>query len=80
MPDHDITCREVTRDTTAYLDGAMPPRLRTTFEQHLVFCPFCVAHLAQVRATSEIVASLGGTGPPAETTRAVLDTLGGRGG
>jgi anti-sigma factor RsiW len=58
MADHDITCRDLSRDTTAYLDGAMSPRVRTTFEQHLVFCPMCVVHLAQVRTTREVLASL----------------------
>ena len=80
MAELDITCRVLTRETTAYLDGAMSPRLRTTFEQHLLFCPYCVVHLGQVRVTRQVLASLEGPAPPPETTRAVAEALGAGGG
>ena len=76
MPDLDISCRELTRETTEYLDRAMTPRARTTFEQHLVFCPYCVVHLQQVRATREVLGSLAAAVPPLETDRAVRNVLG----
>jgi anti-sigma factor RsiW len=76
MPDLDISCRELTRETTEYLDHAMTPRARTTFEQHLVFCPYCVVHLQQVRATREVLGSLADAVPPQETDRAVRNVLG----
>ncbi len=71
MPDLDISCRELTRETTDYLDHAMTPRARTTFEQHLIFCPYCVVHLQQVRATREVLGSLAAPAPPPETDRAL---------
>jgi anti-sigma factor RsiW len=73
MADLDISCRELTRDTTEYLDHAMTPRARATFEQHLIFCPYCVVHLQQVRATREILSSLTAPVPPPETDRAFRD-------
>jgi anti-sigma factor RsiW len=73
MPDLDISCRELTRDTTEYLDRAMTPRARATFEQHLIFCPYCVVHLQQVRATSEVLGSLTAPVPPPATGRALRD-------
>lgn len=76
MPDLDISCRELTRETTEYLDHAMTPRARTTFEQHLVFCPYCVVHLQQVRATREVLGSLAAAVTPLETDRAVRNVLG----
>lgn len=76
MPDLDISCRELTRETTEYLDYAMTPRARTTFEQHLVFCPYCVVHLQQVRATREVLGSLAAAMTPRETDRAVRNVLG----
>jgi anti-sigma factor RsiW len=73
MADLDISCRELTRDTTEYLDHAMTPRARATFEQHLIFCPYCVVHLQQVRATREVLGSLTARVPPPETDRALRD-------
>lgn len=58
MPDHDITCRRLTDLTTDYLDEAMSPRMRTVFEQHLVVCDPCIAHLEQVRVTRQVLRSL----------------------
>ena len=75
MPDHDVTCRRVSSETTAYLDDAMPARLRTTFEQHVLVCPYCVAHLEQVRVTRAVLASLGGASPPGETADALRGTI-----
>lgn len=55
----DISCDRLTGLTTEYLEGAIPARLRTTFEQHLVVCPPCVEHLGQLRATVQALHGLG---------------------
>jgi hypothetical protein len=76
MPDLDITCRELTRATTDFLEHAMSPRARTTFEQHLVVCPYCAFHIQQVRATREVLRSLHVAAPPPETDRALRNAVG----
>lgn len=76
MSDLDIGCRELTSGTTDYLDGAMSPRASTTFEQHLVFCPYCTVHLQQVRTTRDVLASLDKVAPPPATERALREALG----
>ena len=68
MADHDITCRRLADLTTDYLDDAMSPRLRNTFEQHLVVCEPCIAHLEQLRVTRHVLESL----PPPDVAPAAL--------
>jgi anti-sigma factor RsiW len=56
----DLTCRELVELVTEYLEDALSERERARFEAHLVSCPGCGAHLAQVRETIRIL----GTVPP----------------
>jgi hypothetical protein len=76
VAEHDITCRELCELTTDYLEEVMPARMRTTFEQHVLVCDFCVGHLAQLRATRSILGSLPPVPAPAQTVRAVRDAFG----
>jgi hypothetical protein len=54
----DLMCREVVEVVTEYLGGAMQGEDRVRLEQHLLACPPCTAHLAQVRATLELAGGL----------------------
>jgi anti-sigma factor RsiW len=54
----DLVCQEVVELVTEYLGGAMQPEDRVRLEQHLLACPPCTAHLAQVRATLELARDL----------------------
>jgi anti-sigma factor RsiW len=60
----DLMCREVVEVVTEYLGGAIQGADRVRLEQHLLACPPCTAHLAQVRATLELAGGLR-KGPPA---------------
>jgi hypothetical protein len=71
--DHELSCRELSRLSTAFLDGALTPRLRATFEQHVLLCPLCVAHLDQVRVARDVLASLGDVRAPERTVAAVRE-------
>lgn len=73
MRDYDITCHELVELTTAYVDGAMDARRRTTFEQHLLVCGPCVVHLDQIRVTREALGAL--PPPPRESQLRVLAAL-----
>lgn len=50
-----MTCKELVELVTDYLDGALPPRDAARFEEHIVSCPPCHTHLAQMRRTIEVV-------------------------
>ena len=47
----EITCRELVRIVTDYLEGVLTLDERTRFEQHLVYCKGCSAYLGQMRDT-----------------------------
>jgi anti-sigma factor RsiW len=53
-----MTCKELVELVTEYLDGALPPREVARFEEHIVSCPPCHAHLEQMRRTIEVVGRL----------------------
>jgi anti-sigma factor RsiW len=46
-----LECREVVKLVTEYLEATLPPEDRARLEQHLLVCPPCTMHVAQVRAT-----------------------------
>jgi anti-sigma factor RsiW len=49
---HDhITCQELVELVTDYLDGALPPDVSTSFEQHMNFCDGCVTYVDQIRVS-----------------------------
>jgi anti-sigma factor RsiW len=54
----DLMCQEVVELVTEYLSRAMAPDERVRMEQHLLACPPCTAHLAQMRTTLELVRGL----------------------
>jgi anti-sigma factor RsiW len=56
--DTSITCRRAFGLVTDYLDGALSDDDQTRFETHLVYCPPCVGHLEQVRATIQATGRL----------------------
>jgi hypothetical protein len=58
MTNYDISCNRLCELTTDYLDAAMDAGLRTTFEQHLVVCDYCLTHLDQLRITRMVLGSL----------------------
>ena len=48
-----MTCQDLAQLVTDYLDGAMGPAERSSFERHLSLCPPCVRFVRQMRATVE---------------------------
>ena len=50
----DIVCQQAVELVTAYLDGALSPRMQRRFEAHLQGCPNCSAYLEQIRLTIEL--------------------------
>ncbi|HEX3770862.1 MAG TPA: zf-HC2 domain-containing protein [Polyangiaceae bacterium] len=67
-----LVCKEVVELVTEYLDQAMSPEERARIEQHLLVCPPCTLHVAQVRATIARLAELRAK-PDAEAGKAMVD-------
>ena len=53
-----MTCRELVRVITEYLEGTLPLEERTRLETHLVFCDWCVDYLEQMRNILRIAGEL----------------------
>ncbi len=53
-----MTCREFVQLVTEYFEGAISVEDRTRFEQHLVFCDWCVDYLQQMRDTLRVTGRL----------------------
>ena len=56
-----MTCAQMTRLVTDYLEGAMPLSRRLRFQLHLGLCRHCRRYLRQMKLT---VAALGGVMEP----------------
>ncbi len=46
---HHLACRDAVELVTDYLEGALPPAELLAFEEHVVLCDGCAAHLANLR-------------------------------
>jgi anti-sigma factor RsiW len=54
----DITCREIVRIVSDYLDGALPEAEREAVELHLNLCDGCSDYLAQLRMSIALTGEL----------------------
>jgi anti-sigma factor RsiW len=68
---HELTCSEMVRLVTDFLEDALSLEERTRFEQHLVFCKGCAEYVRQMRKTIEASGALREEGL-SETARAEL--------
>jgi hypothetical protein len=68
-----LECKEVVELVTEFLGDAMLPEERARLEQHLLVCPPCTLHIAQVRATLGHLAELRDPVAPAQVGPAIVD-------
>lgn len=61
-----LTCQEFVELVTDLLSGDMPAEDRALLEQHLLVCPPCTLHLAQMKTTIDVTGRLR---PPPESTQ-----------
>lgn len=54
----DLRCHEVVELVAYHLDGALPPAVGERFDRHLLDCPSCDEHLAQIRRTIALIGQL----------------------
>jgi anti-sigma factor RsiW len=71
----DLTCQELVELVTEYLDDALPRHDRDRFEEHLVTCRPCRAHLTQVRETIRITGSVSAESLSPDAQRDLLDAF-----
>jgi anti-sigma factor RsiW len=53
-----LTCRELVELVTEYFEGALSPRDRSRFEEHIMSCPPCRAYLEQMQQTIQLLGSI----------------------
>jgi anti-sigma factor RsiW len=68
-----LECREVVELVTEFLGGAMVPEDRARLEQHLLVCPPCTAHVAQMKSTVEHLARLAAVDAAPAVSPALVD-------
>jgi anti-sigma factor RsiW len=53
-----LNCRELVELVTEYYEGALSPADRNRFEEHVMSCPPCRAHLEQMQETLRALGSI----------------------
>lgn len=53
-----VTCAEIVKLVTDYLEGRLTPAERRRFEGHVAICPPCRGFLDQMRTTVDLVGDL----------------------
>ena len=70
-----LECKEVVEVVSDFLGGAMTAEDRARLEQHLLVCPPCTLHVAQVRATIKHIAALRAERVPPEVGPALVNAF-----
>ena len=70
-----LTCEELVELVTDYLETALSPIDRMRFEEHLMTCPSCQAHLDQMKMTIDTVGRLSAEELPPHAERDLLDAF-----
>lgn len=50
-----LTCRQLVELVTEYFDGTLSADQRSRFEEHVMSCPPCREHLAEMRETIRVL-------------------------
>jgi anti-sigma factor RsiW len=74
-PPGDLTCREAVAFLADFLDGALEPGERTSFEAHLIACPECVAYLHRYGATIRLARDAETGGVDADVPAPLVDAI-----
>jgi anti-sigma factor RsiW len=53
-----LSCQELVELVTSYLEGALPPDERASFEHHIEGCTGCNEYVRQMRMTIELTGRL----------------------
>jgi anti-sigma factor RsiW len=53
-----LTCRQIVDLVTEYFEDALSPSQRSRFEEHVMSCPPCRAHLEQMKQTMRVLGNI----------------------
>jgi anti-sigma factor RsiW len=70
-----LTCQELVELVTEYLEGSLEPVDRDRFEEHVMTCPPCRAHLDQMRRTIDVLGNLPAESLSDAAERELLDAF-----
>ncbi|HXE76381.1 MAG TPA: zf-HC2 domain-containing protein [Candidatus Xenobia bacterium] len=70
-----MSCRELVRVITDYIEGVLPPAARKRFEEHLALCEGCQTYLDQMRKTIQVVGRLSEESIPSGAKAALLQAF-----
>jgi len=70
-----LTCKELVELVTEYLDDALAPADRVRFEEHIMTCPPCRAHLDQMRRTLHVVGHVPEESVSPDAERSLLEAF-----
>ena len=69
----EYSCRELVELVTDYLEQALAPHERASFEAHLATCTGCRNYVGQIRATARAIEQLPDPEPAPELRDSLLD-------
>lgn len=70
-----LTCKELVELVTEYLEGALTPIDRARFEEHVMTCPPCHAHIDQMRGTIRVLGHVPEETLSPDTERSLLEAF-----
>jgi anti-sigma factor (TIGR02949 family) len=70
-----LSCADVIRLVSDYLDGALAPDDARRVEEHLAICPPCRGYLSQMRETKELVGRLSEDNLPPDMQDALVEAF-----
>jgi anti-sigma factor RsiW len=73
-----MNCRQCIEFLMDYLNGDLSPSEKTTFDEHLIFCPPCVEYLRQYEETVKLgkgCFTCGKPAPPGEPPEALIRAI-----
>jgi anti-sigma factor RsiW len=70
-----VVCQQWVELVTAYLDGALPRRVRKAIDRHLRLCRHCREYLAQMRQTIRLTGELRKEDVPADVLDALVEAF-----
>jgi DNA-directed RNA polymerase specialized sigma24 family protein len=71
----DLTCAQIVRRASGYLDGVLTDIEKRDFDAHLGGCDSCSCHVSQLRATIGVLGDRPAIAVPEELRLALVDTM-----
>jgi anti-sigma factor RsiW len=70
-----LTCQELVELVTEYFENALAPADRARFEEHIMTCPPCRAHLDQMRSTLIVLGRVPEDAVSADAEQSLLEAF-----